>query len=285
MSRALWFTTTVIILLLLPLGRRGSAQETICGAPPALPTTTQSEESIKGQLQGQADFLSKLVGKAELAGQIDAARKQLYQSSDKFFAAQKDAYLSYLFCVLITQDKSLSTAEKLKALETYRNSGQPTSGENPQPDVTLVLASPESPAVMLVNASDAVAREIKYWAAIWNLETRQVLPIPVASFDYIRPHEAGGPQAFFGLPNVDATLKAGNRLAGVVSVTCPNCVASHSYWVYVIWGQGGWFSKIPDGHSPSLARLLKAVPDIAENPNRFFADIPPGDRVSIPPLQ
>jgi hypothetical protein len=285
MNRSLWFIPSVILLLLLPLGRRASAQEATCGAPPALPTTTQTEERIKGQLQGQADFLSKLVGKAELAGQIDAARKQLYQSSDKFFAAQKDAYLSYLFCVLITQDTSLSTAEKLKALETYRNSGQPTSGENPQPDVTLALVYPESPAVMLVNASDAVAREIKYWAAIWNLETRQLLPIPVASFDYIRRHEAGGPQTFFGQPNVDATLKAGNRLAGVISVTCPNCVASHSYWVYLIWGQGGWFSKIPDGHSPSLTQLLMAVPDIVANPDRFFSDIPPGDRVPIAELQ
>jgi hypothetical protein len=275
----------VIVLLLLPLGRRTSAQEAICGAPPALPTTAQSEESIKGQLQGQADFLSKLVGKAELAGQIDATRKQLYQSSDKFFASQKDAYLSYLFCILITQDKSLSTAEKLKALETYRNSGQSTSGENPHPDVTLELVNPESPAVLLINASDAVAREIKYWAAMWNLETRKVLPIPSASFDYIRPREAGGPEAFFGLPNVDATLNAGNRLAGVVAVTCPNCTASHAYWVYVIWGQGGWFSKISHGHSPSLSQIKNAIPAIAENPDQFFSDIPPSARVAIAPIQ
>ena len=90
MSRSLWFVPTVTLFLLLALSKRVGAQEPICGAPSSLPTTAQSEESIKGKLQGQADFLSKLVGKAELAGQIDAAKKQIYQSSDKFFAAQKE---------------------------------------------------------------------------------------------------------------------------------------------------------------------------------------------------
>jgi hypothetical protein len=101
------------------------AQETngLCGPVPALPTALQNDESFKGQLQGQADLLSKLVGKAELSGQVEAARKQLYQNSDKFFAAQKDAYLAYLFCVLITQDKSLDISEKLKALQTFKSSG------------------------------------------------------------------------------------------------------------------------------------------------------------------
>jgi hypothetical protein len=109
---------------MLPLAGRAGAQENKCGVPPALPTKTQDEESIKGQLQTQADLLSKLVGKAELGGQIAAAKKQIYQSSDKFYAAQKEAYLSYLFCILITQDKSLSTTDKLNAIVIYKNSGQ-----------------------------------------------------------------------------------------------------------------------------------------------------------------
>jgi hypothetical protein len=96
------------------------AQDSLCGPAPSLPTSLENGESIKGQLQGQADLLSKLVGKAELSGQVEAARKQLYQNSDQFFAAQKDAYLSYLFCLLITQDNSLSTEQKLKALNTFK---------------------------------------------------------------------------------------------------------------------------------------------------------------------
>jgi hypothetical protein len=92
----------------------------ICGTAPSLPTTADSSDSLKGQLQGQADLLSKLVGKAELNGEIEAARRTIYQSSDKFFATQKDAYLGYIFCVILMQDKSLSTGEKLNALKQYR---------------------------------------------------------------------------------------------------------------------------------------------------------------------
>lgn len=104
---------------------------TMCGPAPALPSTLQSDETVKGQLQGQADFLSKLVGKAELAGQVEAARRQLYQNSDKFFAAQKDAYLAYIFCVLIFQDKKLDTQEKIKALQIFRNPTTPQGSAVP----------------------------------------------------------------------------------------------------------------------------------------------------------
>jgi hypothetical protein len=125
---------------LLALSRSLHAQEqSICGQPPSLPTTAQNEESIKGQLQGQADFLSKLVGKAELSGQVEAARKQIYQSSDQFLAAQKDAYLAYVFCILITQDKSLSTEAKLKAVDTFKNSAPNKSGSAELPPRIALL--------------------------------------------------------------------------------------------------------------------------------------------------
>jgi hypothetical protein len=60
------------------------------------------------------------VGKAELAGQVEAARTSIYQTSDQAFAAQKDAYLSYMFCVIVTQYKTLSTKEKLDALNEFK---------------------------------------------------------------------------------------------------------------------------------------------------------------------
>src|SRR5277367_4838809 len=67
------------------------------------------------------------------------------------------------------------------------------------PDVSLRLVYPESPALLLVNTSPIVARDIKYWAAIWNLDKpdrNDPLPIPAATFDYIRAHETGGPEGF-----------------------------------------------------------------------------------------
>jgi len=64
MSRSLWFVPTVTLFLLLALSKRVGAQEPICGAPPSLPTTAQSEESIKGQLQGQVRFFIKISWKS-----------------------------------------------------------------------------------------------------------------------------------------------------------------------------------------------------------------------------
>ena len=91
-----------------------------CGPAPVLRTEPNVAESIKGELHGQADLLSKLVGKAELSGQVEAARNTIYQTSEGFLAAQKDAYLAYIFCIIITPDKSMSTADKLKAINEFK---------------------------------------------------------------------------------------------------------------------------------------------------------------------
>jgi YD repeat-containing protein len=109
-----------------------------CGAPPSLPTSIQNDENLKGQLQGQADFLSKLVGKAALSGEIKAAKKEIYQSSDQFFAAQKEAYLAYLFCLIIMKEKTLGPLDKIKALQEYRNakSSDNTGAINPPSTTT-----------------------------------------------------------------------------------------------------------------------------------------------------
>jgi hypothetical protein len=107
-------------ILLLLSASNSIGDEVDCGPPPAFTMAQKVDESLKGQLAGQADFLSKLVGKAELAGQVDAARTSIYQTSDQAFAAQKDAYLAYMFCKIVMQDKTLSTKDKLEAINQFR---------------------------------------------------------------------------------------------------------------------------------------------------------------------
>jgi hypothetical protein len=96
------------------------AQQEVCGKPPELPITQESNESLKGQLQGQAKALLGFVGRADLGGEIQATRKQVFQNSPQFFAAQRDAYLAYVFCVLILQDKSIPTSEKIRAIQEFK---------------------------------------------------------------------------------------------------------------------------------------------------------------------
>lgn len=95
--------------------------ESLCGPVPALSGNKELVESVKGNLDGKADFLSKMVGKAQLYGEIETTRNQIFQDSDKYFAAQKEAYLAHMFCVFVSQDKTLPTEQKLKALSDFKN--------------------------------------------------------------------------------------------------------------------------------------------------------------------
>jgi hypothetical protein len=96
------------------------AQQLNCGAPPQLDQRLQNDETIKGTLQGKAQALSKLVGSADLGGQIEATKKEIYVQSKDFYPAQQEAYLNYLFCSIISADTKLSTLERLDALAKIR---------------------------------------------------------------------------------------------------------------------------------------------------------------------
>src|SRR4051812_43908898 len=68
---------------------------------------------------------------AELGGKIDEERKTIYQSADRISAAPQDAYLAYMFCLIIVEDKSLSAADKFKALQEFQRPVRPSSQSEP----------------------------------------------------------------------------------------------------------------------------------------------------------
>ena len=172
----------IVLLLLISagLGNVSADDQSLCGVPPQIPTTSQSENSIKGDLEGKAQFLSSLVGKADLGGNVEATRKELYQNTDKFFAAQNDAYLAYMFCIIVTKDDSVSTADKLKALQEFRKPINSSAVEKPRSLQTLdghvviykglqgeqksdasadiqLLASPATPSTLFVDTVDSLS--------------------------------------------------------------------------------------------------------------------------------
>jgi len=116
-----------------------------------------------------------------------------------------------------------------------------------EPDVSLRFVYPKSPSLILVNQSGVIARNIKWTAALWNIDLpdrNNPLPIPVSNFDWIRPHDESGPLDLFGNPSVASLLKPSNRLFGSVSILCPECARGRTYIVYIIWGDSGWFTEI-----------------------------------------
>jgi hypothetical protein len=127
------------------------------------------------------------------------------------------------------------------------------------PDVTLKLTSKKSPMIVLTNISNKVAQNIKWSVWLWNLDDQkmkatkepteasefpQPLQIPTQTFDFIRPHSFGGPMILFVSPAVSSKVKVGDRLMGSASVVCPDCARGHTYIVYIVLGEGGWFYEL-----------------------------------------
>lgn len=123
------------------------------------------------------------------------------------------------------------------------------------PDLAIHFIYPEFPALVLVNQSDSIAREIKYTVALWNVDLPDrddPLPIPVSTFDFIRPHDRGGPQNLFNMPNILPLLKPGNKLLGSASVFSPNSIRGRTYIVCIVWGQNGWFAEVEEEKSGKI---------------------------------
>jgi len=151
------------------------------------------------------------------------------------------------------------------------------------PDVALRFVYPKSPALIFVNQSSVIAREIKWTVVLWNMDLpdrNDPLPIPIGTFDWIKPHDEGGPQNLFGGPLVAPLLKPGNRLFGSASVTCPECSGGRTYIVYIVWDEGGWVSEVerneqsgkvllpPNALKPGRIEYFKALEAMAPAESR-----------------
>jgi hypothetical protein len=185
--------------------------------------------------------------------------------------------------VIVPQSSvKLPVNPKSKRLSPQLPEAEPT---NNSADVRLRFINPKSPVLIIVNSSDAVARNIKWAVALWNEDLpdrNDPLPIPVSTFDWIKPHQEGGPEDLFGTPNVSSLLKPNNRLSGSASVDCPVCIRGRTYVLYIIWGQGGWFSELENEKSGGVLVPKTVLKDSIE---AFFrqlqAAVPENLRVPI----
>jgi hypothetical protein len=86
-----------------------------CGDPPRV-----DDQRLKGDLEGKAQFLSKLVGDASLKGQIETARTDIFSKYPNAGATRSDAYLEYMFCSFVLTDPKLPTQEKFRSIQEFR---------------------------------------------------------------------------------------------------------------------------------------------------------------------
>jgi hypothetical protein len=124
------------------------------------------------------------------------------------------------------------------------------------PDVSVEFFDPDAPTVLIKNQSNFLARNVRYQTVIFNLELpleppalRHPLPIVVEEATWIKAHDEIGPNAIFATPHVRPLLKPGDRLVGTIAVNCDECTRGRTYYVFIKWGQNGWYSEIKDEKS------------------------------------
>jgi hypothetical protein len=157
-----------------------------------------------------------------------------------------------------------------------------------KPDVVLRFVYPTYPALVLQNTTDAIARDMLWQLALWNLdlpERTQPLAIPATPYGWLRPRASGGPQDLFSNPQVASLLKPGDRLCGTALVSCPECKRSHTYVVFIKWGESGWYAETNDAADGDLLipRGTWTAPVIAAYAQGLENSIPVSERIPISP--
>jgi hypothetical protein len=113
-----------------------------CGDPPRV-----DDQLLKGDLEGKAKFLSSLVGDANLKGQVEAARTDIFQNYPEASKARSDAYLQYMFCSFVLSDPKLSAKEKFQAIQEFRQPLPAASGST-QLSPNVSTSGSQSPGVI-----------------------------------------------------------------------------------------------------------------------------------------
>jgi hypothetical protein len=109
----------------------------------------------------------------------------------------------------------------------------------PKPDVSVILVHPKAPGVW-VNPPNILANKVVVIPFLWDLDLpdrNTSLTIHRVDYDWIRPDQHAGPTAL--IPAEDGNVvKAGHRIFGFISVTCPECAKTRDYFVCFTNGDG-----------------------------------------------
>jgi len=152
--------------------------------------------------------------------------------------------------------------------------------EPERPDVSLRLVHPAGPMLVLDNNSGVIARDTKKTIGIWNADDLRTyipgssgndpLPIPISTFDVLRPHVSSGPEGLFQQSVNSGYIKSGDRLIGSIGVVCPTCSRGHTYFVYIVWGKDGWYTEVS---APKEGEIVIPSRITKENLQTYFKSI------------
>jgi hypothetical protein len=123
-----WVTGCILVLLSLVTGLPALAQVS-CGDPPKdVPAYIQ--EQLKGDAEGRAQALTRILGGLEIKGSVDASRTELYEQHRNLDQHQIDMYFMWVSCQAIMADRTLTTVDKLMMWTQVRSAfGSSTTGD------------------------------------------------------------------------------------------------------------------------------------------------------------
>ena len=137
------FRGVIIAAFLLGTSNAALAQTELCGDPPPV-----ADEALKGEIQGRAGVLTRLLGEVEIGGAIDNSRTEIfskYPNADE----RSDAYFEYQICVLLMQDDKLTTSQKIDELKKIRREFSNNSKQGRERSICRVeLLKPSKNAIL-----------------------------------------------------------------------------------------------------------------------------------------
>lgn len=106
-SFTIWFSTFILLSSLPAISQDSSA----CGQPPRV-----DDESLEGDIQGKAKFLTSVLGRADASGKIKISRIDIFKQAPDGMKASADRYLMYMTCIFLMSDQNLSATSKIDQL-------------------------------------------------------------------------------------------------------------------------------------------------------------------------
>jgi hypothetical protein len=132
-ERTLPYLRAVMLAMILLVARcLPASADTACGAAPSQ-VPLMSQEQLKGDAEGKAQILTKIIPGAQIKGAVDMSRKELYQEHQNIDQYQIDMYFMWVSCQTINSDTSLATADKIKLWTEVRSAFQLPSAHDTTP--------------------------------------------------------------------------------------------------------------------------------------------------------
>jgi hypothetical protein len=110
------------------------AQAGSCGSPPVV-----EDGSLKGEIDSKASFLKTFVGDVALKGQVDVAKNDVLQRYPNADQLRLKQYFLYVVCLMIMNDTTLGTIEKIKAFRDASDVVFPPKSERKGPETSFSM--------------------------------------------------------------------------------------------------------------------------------------------------